>query len=101
VPTDPVVAARIRQLNEDGGNAFVEYQVPQAVIALKQGFGRLIRSQADRGVLAILDPRLVKMRYGQQFFHSLPDYGRTSRIDRVKEFMARDPGPGGLGQHTS
>jgi ATP-dependent DNA helicase DinG len=89
VPSDPVVAARIRQLNEDGGNAFVEYQVPQAVISLKQGFGRLIRSTTDRGVLVILDPRIVKKQYGQQFFESLPDYGRTSRIEAVKEFMAR------------
>jgi len=92
VPSDPVVAARIRQLNEDGGNAFVEYQVPQAVISLKQGFGRLIRSTNDRGVLVILDPRIVKMRYGQQFFESLPEYGRTSRIEAVKEFMARHAG---------
>ena len=87
VPSDPVVAARIRQLNEDGGNAFVEYQVPQAVISLKQGFGRLIRSQADRGVLAILDPRLVRKQYGRQFFESLPDYGRTAELREVREFM--------------
>jgi ATP-dependent DNA helicase DinG len=89
VPSDPVVAARIRQLNEDGGNAFVEYQVPQAVIALKQGFGRLIRSQADRGVLAILDPRLVRKQYGRHFFESLPDYGRTTQFEDVREFMRR------------
>ena len=89
VPTDPVVAARIRQLNEDGGNAFVEYQVPQAVIALKQGFGRLNRSQYDWGVLAILDRRLVRKQYGRQFFESLPDYGRTTQLQEVKEFMRR------------
>ena len=89
VPTDPVVAARIRQLNEDGGNAFIEYQVPQAVIALKQGFGRLIRSQNDWGVLAILDRRLVRKQYGRQFFESLPDYGRTTQLQEVKEFMRR------------
>jgi ATP-dependent DNA helicase DinG len=82
-----VVAARIRQLNEDGGNAFVEYQVPQAVISLKQGFGRLIRSQTDRGVLAILDPRLVRKQYGHHFFESLPDYARTTQLQEVKEFM--------------
>ncbi|HEY6292483.1 MAG TPA: ATP-dependent DNA helicase [Terriglobia bacterium] len=87
VPSDPVVAARIRQLNEDGGNAFVEYQVPEAVISLKQGFGRLIRSTTDRGVLAILDPRLVKKHYGRHFFESLPDYGRANRLEEVKEFM--------------
>jgi ATP-dependent DNA helicase DinG len=91
VPSDPVVAARIQQLNEDGGNAFVEYQVPEAVIALKQGFGRLIRSATDRGVLAILDPRLTKMRYGQHFFQSLPDYGRTSSLEDVRKFIQAGP----------
>ncbi|HEV2379696.1 MAG TPA: ATP-dependent DNA helicase [Terriglobia bacterium] len=89
VPSDPVVAARIHQLNEDGGNAFVEYQVPEAVIALKQGFGRLIRSTTDRGVLAILDPRLTRKHYGQHFFESLPDYGRTTRLDEVRMFMGQ------------
>ena len=89
VPTDPVVAARIRQINEDGGSAFNEYQVPQAVIALKQGFGRLIRSETDQGVLAILDRRMVKMSYGQLFFDSLPKYGRTSRLEEVKTFMRK------------
>ena len=87
VPTDPVVAARIRQINADGGSAFNEYQVPQAVIALKQGFGRLIRSETDRGVLAILDRRLVRMSYGQMFFASLPSYRRTDRLEDVKAFM--------------
>jgi len=87
VPTDPVVAARVRLINEDGGNAFVDYQVPQAVIALKQGFGRLIRSQKDRGVLTILDHRMVRKHYGKVFFDSLPSYARTNRIDDVREFM--------------
>jgi ATP-dependent DNA helicase DinG len=87
VPTDPVVAARIRQLNEDGGNAFAEYQLPQAVIALKQGFGRLIRSQSDRGVLAILDHRIIRKPYGKVFFESLPAYARTNRLEDVMGFM--------------
>ena len=87
VPTDPVVAARIRQINAEGGSAFNEYQIPQAVIALKQGFGRLIRSETDRGVLAILDRRLVRMPYGQMFFASLPSYRRTDRLEDVKAFM--------------
>src|SRR5207247_10826776 len=87
VPTDPVVAARIRQINAEGGSAFNEYQIPQAVIALKQGFGRLIRSETDRGVLAILDRRLVRMSYGRMFFASLPSYGRTARLDDVQAFM--------------
>ncbi|HET9177810.1 MAG TPA: helicase C-terminal domain-containing protein [Terriglobia bacterium] len=87
VPTDPVVAARIRQINEEGGNAFVEYQIPEAVIALKQGFGRLIRSETDRGVLGILDHRIVKKPYGKIFFESLPPYRRAGRLDEVSEFM--------------
>jgi ATP-dependent DNA helicase DinG len=87
VPTDPVVAARIRQINEEGGNAFVEYQIPEAVIALKQGFGRLIRSEADRGVLGILDHRIVKKQYGKIFFDSLPPYRRAGRLEEVSEFM--------------
>jgi ATP-dependent DNA helicase DinG len=87
VPSDPVVAARIRQINEDGGDAFNEYQVPEAVIALKQGFGRLIRSETDYGVLVMLDKRLVRMNYGRRFFESLPPYARANRLDEVKVFM--------------
>ena len=65
VPSDPVTAARIRQINEEGGNAFIDYQVPQAVLALKQGFGRLIRSETDRGILVMLDQRMMRMPYGR------------------------------------
>ena len=64
VPSDPVVAARVKALQEDGRNAFAEYKVPEAVIALKQGFGRLIRSLTDRGVLMLLDSRIRTTRYG-------------------------------------
>src|SRR2546428_191157 len=84
---DPVVAARIRLINEDGGSAFTDYQVPQAVIALKQGLGRLIRSRKDRGILAILDQRLVRKQYGKIFFDSLPGYQRANRLEEVKAFM--------------
>ncbi len=87
VPTDPVVAARIRLINEDGGNAFTEFQVPQAVISLKQGFGRLIRSETDRGVLAILDHRIVRKPYGKVFLESLPPYARSNRLEDVRDFM--------------
>ena len=87
VPADPVVAARIRHINEDGGNAFTEYQVPEAVIALKQGFGRLIRSETDYGVLAILDNRMVRKHYGKLFLESLPGYRRTTRLEDVRAFM--------------
>jgi len=90
VPTDPVVAARVRALNEDGGNAFAEYQVPEAVLALKQGFGRLIRSRNDRGVLAILDNRIRRMQYGRIFLESLPEYTATQDIADVARFMERE-----------
>ncbi|MGH9360233.1 MAG: ATP-dependent DNA helicase [Terriglobia bacterium] len=89
VPTDPVVAARIHQINEDGGNAFSDYQVPEAVIALKQGFGRLIRSEKDHGLLAILDNRMVRKPYGSIFFASLPAYRRANQLDEVKAFMQK------------
>jgi len=89
VPSDPVVAARVRALQEDGRNAFAEYQVPEAVLALKQGFGRLIRSKTDRGVLAILDNRIQRMQYGKIFLDSLPEYGVTHDLAEVARFMGR------------
>ncbi len=89
VPTDPVVAARVRQTNEEGGNGFADYQVPQAVIALKQGFGRLIRSEDDYGLLAILDNRLVRKAYGKIFLESLPPYRRTQNVEEVRSFMQK------------
>jgi ATP-dependent DNA helicase DinG len=87
VPTDPVVAARVRMLTEEGRNAFAEYQIPEAVLALKQGFGRLIRTRTDRGVLAILDNRIQRMQYGKIFIESLPDYSLTRDIAEVQRFM--------------
>jgi ATP-dependent DNA helicase DinG len=87
VPTDPVVAARVEALAEQGRNPFVEYQVPQAVLALKQGFGRLIRSRSDRGVLAILDNRILRMPYGRIFLQSLPEYPITHDLGDVEAFL--------------
>ena len=90
VPSDPVVAARMRAIDADGRSAFFEYQVPQAVITLKQGFGRLIRSLDDRGVLVLLDPRLQRQRYGKVFLDSLPPYRITHDIAMVDEFFHPD-----------
>ena len=89
VPTDPVVQARMRAIEEAGGSPFFEYQVPSAVITLKQGFGRLIRSLDDRGVLMLLDPRLERQRYGRVFLESLPPYRITQNIGDVEAFFSR------------
>jgi ATP-dependent DNA helicase DinG len=91
VPSDPIVAARVRALMEDGRNAFAEYQVPEAVLALKQGFGRLIRSKSDRGILSILDNRIRRMQYGKIFIESLPAYTITQDLAEVARFMEQHP----------
>ena len=88
VPSDPIVAARVRALQEDGRNPFAEFQVPQAVLALKQGFGRLIRSKTDRGVLALLDTRIQRMPYGKIFLESLPRYHRTHDLTEAGRFLS-------------
>ena len=90
VPSDPVVAARVKAIDASGGNAFFEYQVPSAVITLKQGFGRLIRSLHDRGLLALLDNRILKKQYGRVFIESLPRYSRTTDLRKVEEFFGVD-----------
>jgi ATP-dependent DNA helicase DinG len=87
VPSDPVVAARVKAIDVDGGNAFFQYQVPAAVITLKQGFGRLIRSLHDRGLLVLLDNRILKKQYGRVFIESLPNYKKTTEIRVVEEFF--------------
>jgi ATP-dependent DNA helicase DinG len=88
VPSDPVVAARVRALQEEGRNPFSEFQVPEAVLALKQGFGRLIRTKTDRGVLALLDTRISRMPYGKIFLESLPPYRRTHDLGEVERFLS-------------
>jgi ATP-dependent DNA helicase DinG len=92
VPSDPIVAARVKAIDAAGGNAFFEYQVPSAVITLKQGFGRLIRSLHDRGLLALLDNRILKKQYGRVFVESLPCYSRTTDLKKVEEFFGADEG---------
>jgi ATP-dependent DNA helicase DinG len=87
VPSDPLVAARSARIHNEGGNAFAEYQVPNAILRLKQGFGRLLRSTTDRGILAVLDNRLSTKSYGRLFMDSLPDYEVTERIEDLVEFM--------------
>jgi ATP-dependent DNA helicase DinG len=89
VPNDPVVQARMKAIEEAGGKPFFDYQVPSAVLTLKQGFGRLIRSLEDRGVLVLLDPRIRKQRYGQTFLQSLPPYRMTATITDVAAFFEK------------
>ena len=93
-PDDPVLAARIDWLNKNGRNAFMEYQVPEAVITLKQGAGRLIRDETDRGVLMICDPRLISKPYGRRIWQSLPPMRRTrSEAEAVAFFEPADAPP--------
>ena len=86
-PDDPVLAARIAQLNKQGRNAFMEYQLPRAIITLKQGAGRLIRDETDRGVLMICDPRLIGKQYGKRIWQSLPPFKRTRDEAVAVEFF--------------
>ena len=92
VPNDPVVQARMKAIEEAGGKPFFDYQVPEAVLTLKQGFGRLIRSLEDRGVLVLLDPRIRRQRYGQTFLASLPPYRMTATITDVERFFETNAG---------
>jgi ATP-dependent DNA helicase DinG len=88
VPSEPVLEARMEKILSRGGDPFLEYQVPEAVITFKQGFGRLIRSKSDRGVAAVLDTRIMKKHYGRFFLKSLPDMEITDDLAKVEKFMA-------------
>jgi ATP-dependent DNA helicase DinG len=90
-PDDPVFEARLEAIRRNGGNPFRDEQLPQAVIALKQGAGRLIRSETDRGVLVLCDPRITSKSYGKVFLDSLPPLPRTRRIEDVAAFFSREP----------
>ena len=87
-PGDPITAARIEAINAEGGSAFGEYQIPLAILTLQQGLGRLIRHRQDRGVLAILDPRLRTMGYGRRFLASLPPAPVTHKLSDIERFFA-------------
>jgi ATP-dependent DNA helicase DinG len=89
-PDDPVLAARLEALERDGGSPFLDYQLPQAVISLKQGAGRLIRDETDRGVLVICDPRLFSKPYGRRILASLPPMKLVRELDKVLSFVAAD-----------
>jgi len=89
-PDDPVLAARIEHMKKAGRNAFMEYQLPRAVINVKQGAGRLIRDEADRGVLMICDPRLITKPYGKRVWRSLPPMRRTRVLEEVLDFFGME-----------
>jgi len=89
-PDDPVLSARIDKINKEGRNAFMEYQLPRAVINLKQGAGRLIRDENDRGVLMICDPRIITKSYGRRIWQSLPPMKRTRQLVEVEKFFLED-----------
>jgi len=96
-PGDPITAARIEAITERGGQPFSEYQVPLAILALLQGLGRLIRHRDDRGVLAVLDPRLQTMGYGRRFLASLPPAAITRNRDDIRRFFdPSEPTAGGF-----
>jgi ATP-dependent DNA helicase DinG len=86
-PGDPITAARMEAVQRRGGNPFSDYQVPLAIVALQQGLGRLIRHRQDRGVLAVLDPRLNTMAYGRRFLDSLPPAPVTRDLDDIEGFF--------------
>jgi len=90
-PGDPVLKARLSAMEQQGQNPFFEHQLPAAVIALRQGIGRLIRDETDRGVLMVCDPRLLKRSYGQIFLDSVPPMRRTRDIEDVRAFFQQEP----------
>jgi ATP-dependent DNA helicase DinG len=94
-PEDPVMRARLQRARDAGGNPFKDFQLPEAALALKQGVGRLIRSEEDTGVVAILDPRLTTKGYGRQLIASLPPMRRTRDVLEAREMLQRSAGGAG------
>jgi ATP-dependent DNA helicase DinG len=92
-PDDPVIEARLRACRAQGGNPFAEYQLPEAAISLKQGAGRLIRTESDWGVLMVGDARLVEKPYGKRLWRGLPPFARTRELEEVLAFYRRKRGP--------
>ncbi|HCN67972.1 MAG TPA: helicase, partial [Candidatus Accumulibacter sp.] len=90
-PDDPVLSARIERMRSEGRNAFLEYQLPRVVINVKQGAGRLIRDETDRGVLMICDPRLIAKTYGKRIWRSLPPMQRTRELADAVAFFSAAP----------
>jgi ATP-dependent DNA helicase DinG len=102
-PDDPVLAARLESIEREGRNPFMDYQLPQAVISLKQGAGRLIRDETDRGVLVICDPRLFSKPYGRRILASLPPMKLVRELDEVLRFIPigqKLPGEGAAGENS-
>jgi ATP-dependent DNA helicase DinG len=90
VPTDPVIMARMGRIKNEGGNPFFDFQVPQAILTLRQGAGRLMRRASDRGVIAILDIRLFSKGYGKRFLRSLPPSPVVRELEKVENFFAHN-----------
>jgi len=93
VPSDPLNEARMARLEARGNSAFEDYQLPRAAMAFRQGFGRLIRRKGDRGIVSVLDPRIITKRYGRFFLDSLPQTARTSSIEQVRRWWKADQAP--------
>jgi len=93
VPSDPVIMARMNRIKALSGNPFNDYQVPRAILTLRQGVGRLMRTADDRGIIAILDTRLFGKGYGRQFLRSLPPSPVSRKLDDVAAFFGRQTAP--------
>jgi ATP-dependent DNA helicase DinG len=100
-PGDPILEARLEYIQQQGGDPFWDYQVPSAIITLRQGLGRLIRSEQDRGALCILDRRLLSRGYGRAFLESLPPCPVTSGLQAVERFFRSESGAGALSSLVS